>query len=110
MPLLLYYYYDPVVGPNKQLWEFQSLDEGQVSELIQKCRKKSCPSDPAPTSLVVSCLDELLPVITCLINGSMKIGYVIGKKDLLLLCLSQVAYSLTSRIYVPSATYSTFLN
>ena len=35
----------------------------------------SCPSDPAPTSLVVSCLDELLPVITCLINGSMKIGY-----------------------------------
>ena len=66
---------DPVVGPNKQLWEFRSLDEGQVSELIQKCSKKSCPSDPAPTSLVVSCLDELLPVITCLINGSMKIGY-----------------------------------
>lgn len=66
---------DPVVGPNKQLWEFQSLDEGQVSELIQKCSKKSCTTDPAPTSLVVSCLDELLPVITCLINGSMKIGY-----------------------------------
>ena len=66
---------DPVVGPTKQLWEFQSLDEGQVSELIQKCSKKSCPSDPAPTSLDVSCLDELLPVITCLINGSMKIGY-----------------------------------
>ena len=103
---------DPVVGPNKQLWEFQSLDEGQVSELIQKCSKKSCPSDPAPTSLVVSCLDELLPVITCLINGSMKIGIfpVIGKKDLLLLCLSYRVYSLTSRIYAPSATYSTFLN
>ena len=66
---------DPVVGPSKQLWEFQSLDEGQVSELIQKCSKKSCLSDPAPTSLVVSCLDELLPVITCLINRSMKIGY-----------------------------------
>ena len=43
---------DPVVGPNKQLWEFQSLDESQVSELIQKCSKKSCPSDPAPTSRV----------------------------------------------------------
>ena len=66
---------DPVVGPSKQLWEFQSLDEGQVSELIQKCSKKSCLSDPAPTSLVVSCLDELLPFITCLINRSMKIGY-----------------------------------
>ena len=66
---------DPVVGPSKQLWEFQSLDEGQVSELIQKCSKKSCLSDSAPTSLVVSCLDELLPVITCLINRSMKIGY-----------------------------------
>ena len=66
---------NPVVGPSKQLWEFQSLDEGQVSELIQKRSKKSCLSDPAPTSLVVSCLDELLPVITCLINRSMKIGY-----------------------------------
>ena len=66
---------DAVVGPKKQLWEFLSLDEGQVSELIQKCSKKSCPSDPAPTSLVLSCLEKLLPVITCLINGSMKIGY-----------------------------------
>jgi len=101
---------DPVVGPTKQLWEFQSLDEGQVSELIQKCSKKSCPSDPAPTSLVVSCLDNFSQLSHVWLMAPWKLGIfpVIGKKDLLLLCLSYLVYSLTSRIYAQSATYSTF--
>ena len=36
--------------------------------------KISCPLDPAPTSLVVSCLDVLLPVITRIINCSLTSG------------------------------------
>ena len=42
----------------------------------------------------------------------MKIGYFPcdWKKDLLLHCLSYLVYSLTSRMYASSATYSTFLN
>ena len=43
---------------------FQPLSENDVSALIRKSAKKSCPLDPMPTSLVVGCLDVLLPVIS----------------------------------------------
>ena len=42
---------------------FYSLTESDVSAVIKKSAKKSCLMDPMPTSLVVSCLDVLLPVI-----------------------------------------------
>ena len=42
--------------------------------LFDNLQKKSCPLDPAPTSLVVSCLDVLLPVITRIINCSLTSG------------------------------------
>ena len=35
---------------------------------------KSCPLDPAPTSVVLQVLDVLLPVITCMINMSFESG------------------------------------
>ena len=37
--------------------------------------KKSCPLDPMPTSLVVGCLDVLLPVISRIINLSLSCGH-----------------------------------
>ena len=37
--------------------------------------KKSCSLDPVPTSLVVECMDELLPVITLIINLSLQSGH-----------------------------------
>ena len=43
---------------------FQPLSENDVSALIRKSAKKSCPLDPMPTSQVVGCLDVLLPVIS----------------------------------------------
>jgi hypothetical protein len=46
-----------------------------VSQLIQKSAKKSCALDPMPTSLVVKNLNELLPVMTCMINSSLSLGY-----------------------------------
>ena len=48
--------------------DFQLLTEDDVNSLVQKSAKKSCSLDPMPTSLVVKCLDELLPTITCLVN------------------------------------------
>ena len=41
---------------------------------ITKSAKKSCKLDPLPTPLLVNCLDELLPVITAMVNLSLK-GY-----------------------------------
>ena len=62
---------DHEVGPDKQLSAFKPLSESDVFKLIQKSTKKTCPLDPMPTSLVVSCLDLLLPIITCMVNSSL---------------------------------------
>ena len=58
---------DPEVGPEKALLAFHPLSEDKVLKLVRQSAKKSCPLDPAPTSLVVSCLHVLLPIITCII-------------------------------------------
>ncbi|XP_078372669.1 uncharacterized protein LOC144656313 [Oculina patagonica] len=69
---------DPEVIDHRQcpsLSAFRPLTEGDVFALIQKSAKKSCLMDPMPTSLVVNCLDVLLPVITCIVNSSLSSGY-----------------------------------
>ena len=53
---------------------FKTLSQEQVSELIKKAAKKSCPLDPMPTSVVPEVLDVLLPVITNMINLSFESG------------------------------------
>ena len=65
---------DPEVGPEKALLAFRPLSENEPLKLVRQSAKKSCPLDPAPTSLVVSCLDVLLPVITRIINCSLTSG------------------------------------
>ena len=54
---------------------FQPLSENDVSALIRKSAKKSCPLDPMSTSLVVGCLDVLLPVISRIVNLSLSCGH-----------------------------------
>ena len=53
---------------------FKTLTQDQVSLIIGKAAMKSCPLDPAPTSVVLQVLDVLLPVITCMINMSFESG------------------------------------
>ena len=55
---------------------YTTLSQKQVSELIKKAAKKSCPLDPMPTSVVLEVLDvlTLLPVITNMINLSFESG------------------------------------
>ena len=58
------------------LWsEFKSLSEKDVQELINCSKKKSCVLDSIPTSLLIDCLDVMLPVITKIINTSLQSGY-----------------------------------
>ena len=45
---------DPEVGPEEALLAFHPLSEDEVLKLVRQSAKKSCPLDPAPTSLVVS--------------------------------------------------------
>lgn len=47
----------------------------EVIAIINKTSKKWCPLDPFPTSLVLQCLDNLLPIITIILNLSLKTGH-----------------------------------
>ena len=40
--------------------------------LVKKSAKKCCALDPMPTTLVIKCIDVLLPVIKQMINLSFK--------------------------------------
>jgi hypothetical protein len=48
----------------------------EVKRIIQNSPNKSCELDPIPTWLLKECIDELLPLITHIINASMELGYV----------------------------------
>ena len=54
---------------------FYPLTESDVSALIKTSAKQSCLMDPMPTSLVVGCLNVLLPVTTRIVNSSLSSGY-----------------------------------
>ena len=54
---------------------FKILSMNDVWHIIIRSSKKSCSLDPSPTSLVVECMDELLPVITLIINRSLQSGH-----------------------------------
>ena len=54
--------------------EFKPLSEDEVRELIKKSPNKYCELDPLPTWIVRDCLEEVLPVLTKIINLSMQLG------------------------------------
>ena len=55
--------------------KFQPLSQSDVLKLIHKSSKKSCSLDPMPTKLVLASLEQLLPVITQMINSSLLAGH-----------------------------------
>ena len=59
-----------------KLCTFEPVSEEVTAEIISKSPEKSCDLDPMPTSLVKSCLTELVPVITQIINASLLTGIV----------------------------------
>jgi hypothetical protein len=54
--------------------EFNEVTVETVRTVIERSPSKSCPSDPIPTKTLKSCLNELLPVITTLVNSSLQEG------------------------------------
>ena len=43
-----------------------------IRKIIEKVPPKSCPSDPISTRLLKTCLVELRPAVTTLINSSLQ--------------------------------------
>ena len=56
------------------LSEFNEITMETVRTVIERSPSKSCPSHPMPTKTLKSCLNELLPVITTLVNSSLQEG------------------------------------
>ena len=56
--------------------QFASVSEDEISDLIKKMPTKGCILDPMPTDMVKQCADDLVPLITCIINESLASGIV----------------------------------
>ena len=64
------------VFQGSNLSEFHSVSEASVKELVSRMHKTSCELDSIPASLFNDCIDELIPVITMVINTSLATGIV----------------------------------
>ena len=62
-----------VVGP--LFTTFDPVTPDYVRKLIVNSPNKSCASDPVPTTILKDCVDVLLPVVTTMINLSLKDGF-----------------------------------
>ena len=61
---------------SEPLVAFAPASQEEVRAIIKKSPDKSCELDPVPTWLLKQCLDELLPLVTNIINTSMEASYV----------------------------------
>ena len=66
----------PETSLNCNLCEFIPVTEIQLRRRIKSTPPKACNLDPLPTWLLKDCLDELLPVLTNIINASLSLGVV----------------------------------
>ena len=58
------------------LVEFNPTSQEEVKRIIQLSPSKSCELDPIPTWLLKDCLNELLPILTKIINTSLETAKV----------------------------------
>ena len=54
------------------LCNFQELSMDDIRKIIMKSALKSCNTDPIPTCSLKNCIDELLPIITMIVNLSIS--------------------------------------
>ena len=59
---------------NTSFKHFHQVDEEEVRKIIMESPTTSCHADPIPTGLLKNCCDELLPVITKIVNLSLSTG------------------------------------
>lgn len=59
---------------SSSLCNFKPVDDGELKRLVLACPNKSCEADPIPTSFVKSCIDQLIPVFSAIINTSLNTG------------------------------------
>ena len=65
---------DPHTFNGAMLSEFTPLSQDEVKKLILESNSKSCDLDPIPVDLIKYSIEEVLPIITEIINTSLTIG------------------------------------
>lgn len=54
---------------------FRRVDMDCLRKLVLRAPTKSCLLDPVPTNIMKDCLDELLPILSTMINLSLESGF-----------------------------------
>ena len=72
MPVLILPIDDPYTQSSLHFFEPVSMQ--CVKNTILQSSQKTCSLDPLPTSLIVECLEQLLPAVTAVINQSLHTG------------------------------------
>ena len=67
---------NPVGFSGTAFAEFQLVTEDFVKTVLQEMPKKSCDLDPIPISGLYDCLDEIIPIVTSIMNKSLSSGIV----------------------------------
>ena len=65
---------DYIDQPSAIFSQFSILDSDAVRKLVTNAPKKTCPLDPLPTVLLKTCLEDILPTMTNMLNLSMQTG------------------------------------
>ena len=67
---------NPVEFSDTAFAEFQLVTEDFVKTVVQEMPQKSCDLDLIPTSVLYECLDEIIPILTSIMNKSLPSGIV----------------------------------
>ena len=65
---------DPGIIPACTKDKFGFLPQSVITEVIKTMGSKSCELDPIPTWLFNNCIDDLLPIVTLIVNLSLQTG------------------------------------
>ena len=75
-----------VLQSNCCLYEFSQATTEEIRQLLRKSPVKSCELDPMPTYLLRKCEDVVVPIMTKIINISLKSGTVLADLRIAHLC------------------------
>ena len=67
---------NPVEFSSSVFAEFELVNEDFAKIVDQEMPLKSCDLNPLPTSVLYDCLDEIIPIVTSIINKSLSSGFV----------------------------------
>ena len=90
-------------GNGVRLNKFVSLSEEDVRKLITKSKTTSCAYDPLPTRLIKDDINEMLPLLTHIINISLSTGVFPGqwKTALVVPLIKKTGLDLVPKNYRP---------